>query len=64
MRDDLTRLIKKPPTENRLPAPDTPPPIRDKTGLERRQAGDVSSTEVVVKSTDGLFQFTVRVVKA
>ena len=62
MQDDLNRLVVKPGAEKRLPAAVTPPAIRSKTGLERRQAGEVDSTEVTVESTDGLFTFTVRVV--
>lgn len=64
LQDDITRLVKKPPADKRLDAAKTPTPIRAKTGLERRQAGDVASSEVTVQSTDGLFSFTVRVVKA
>jgi len=62
MRDDLNRLIDKPPADKRLPAAETPPAIRSKVGLERKSAGEVDSREVTVESTDGLFSFTVRVV--
>ena len=63
MRDDITRLVKPPPPEKRLTPAETPLPIRAQTGLERKSAGDVESTEVTVESTDGLFTFTVQVVK-
>jgi hypothetical protein len=63
MRDDLNRLIDKPPVEKRLASAETPPAIRAKTGLERKVAGAVNSIEVTVQSTDGLFEFTVNVVK-
>jgi len=61
--DDINRLVKPPPAEKRLPAAVAPAAIRSKTGLERKQAGEVASQEVTVESTDGLFSFTVRVVK-
>lgn len=64
MRDDINRLVKPPLPENRLPAAATPRAIRAKTGLERRQAGDVKTELVTVESTDGLFTFVVRVAKA
>lgn len=64
MKADLNRLIDKPPAEKRLDAAATPKPIRTQTGLERKQAGEVSSEEVTAISTDGLFTFVVRVVKA
>jgi hypothetical protein len=63
MKADLNRLIDKPPAEKRLDTPATPQPIRAKTGLERRQLGEVNSEEVTAVSTDGLFTFVVRVVK-
>lgn len=62
MQDDLNRLIRRPPPEKRLDDPGTPRPIRGQVGLERRRAGEVTSKEVTVASTDGLFSFTVRVV--
>jgi len=62
MQDDLNRLVKKPPADKRLPGAVAPPAIRQQTGLERRQAGEVDGREVTVESTDGLFTFTVRVV--
>ncbi|MCK9386072.1 MAG: hypothetical protein M0Q15_15795 [Nevskia sp.] len=61
---DINRLVDKPLPENRLPEAVTPPAIRSKTGLERQKAGDVNSEQVTAESTDGLFTFTVRVVKA
>lgn len=65
MQDDLNRLVKPAPPENRLADPKTPPAIRTKTGLERVGAGGpVNSHEVTVKSTDGVFTFTVKVVNA
>lgn len=63
MRDLINRLVDPPPPDNRLPPAATPKPIRSKTGLERKVAGEVDSIEATVESTDGLFLFTVRVVK-
>lgn len=63
-KDDINRLIDRPPADKRLDTAATPKPIRAKTGLERRQVGDVTSEEVTAISTDGLFTFVVRVVKA
>jgi len=63
MLDELNRLVAPPPAENRLPNAETPAPIRTRTGLERRTAGDINSADVTAQSTDGLFLFTVRVVK-
>lgn len=63
MKDDFSRLIDRPPPERRLEAASVPEPIRAKAGLERRQAGDVNGRVATVKSTDGLFLLTVRVVK-
>lgn len=62
MQDDINRLVARPAPEIRLDPADTPAAIREKTGLEARRAGLVNSNEVTVKSTDGLFTFTVRVV--
>jgi len=64
MQDDITRLVKPGSPENRLDPAATPDAIRDQTGFQPKQAGKVDSSEVTVKSTDGLFTFTVRVVKA
>lgn len=64
MQDDLNRLIKRPPPEIRLDVAKSPPAIREQTGLERQQTGVISGEEVTVQSTDGLFTFVVRVVKA
>lgn len=61
MQDDINRLVKPPAPDNRLAAAATPEAIRAKTGLESKRAGRVDGTEVTVKSTDGLFTFTVRV---
>ena len=64
MYAEINRLVTPPPPENSLKAADTPPAIREKTGLERTgQGGQVAGSEVTVQSTDGLFLFTVRVVK-
>jgi hypothetical protein len=63
MQDDLTRLIKKPPVENRLDPAKTPLAIRSKIGLERKVAGDVQTEEKTLVSSDGLFTFTVNVLK-
>lgn len=60
-KDDLNRLINKPPADKRLDAAKTPTPIREKTGLERRQTGDINTKEVTAVSTDGIFTFVVRV---
>ncbi len=62
--DDINRLVRPAPPENRLAAAAAPRAIRAQTGLERRQVGEVPSEEVTVQSTDGLFTFTVRVVSA
>jgi len=64
MQADINRLVDKPPADKRLDVAATPKPIRAKTGLERKQAGEVASEEVTAISTDGLFTFVVRVVKA
>ena len=63
MKTDLNRLVNPPPADKRLAAAVKPAAIRAQTGIERRAAGDVDSSEVTVQSTDGLFTFTVRVVK-
>lgn len=62
--DDLNRLVKPAPPEQKLAGAATPPAIRTKTGLERKQAGNVDSEELTTESSDGLFTFIVRVVKA
>lgn len=59
---DINSLVKRPLPENRLDPVTNPAAIRAKTGLESRQAGKVAGSEVTVKSTDGLFTFTVNVV--
>lgn len=64
MKDDLNRLVAKPPADKRLNAAGTPDAIRDGIGLERQKLGRVASEEVTVESSDGLFTFIVRVVKA
>lgn len=64
IKDDLNRLLAKPPAAKRLPAAATPEAIREQTGLEREKLGKVNSEEVTVESSDGLFSFIVRVVKA
>jgi hypothetical protein len=64
LKDDVARLVPPPPPINRLSPAVAPDAIREQTGLERKQAGKVDSEEVTVESTDGLFTFTVRVVKA
>lgn len=63
-KDDINRLVARAPADKRLDTAITPDAIRAKTGLERKQVGTVNSEEVTVQSTDGLFTFTVRVVKA
>lgn len=63
MLNDLNRLVSREAPENRLDPADTPPPIRSRTGLERKQAAEVQAEEVTAKSTDGLFTFVVMVVK-
>jgi hypothetical protein len=64
MKADLNRLVDKPLPEITLGAAGDPPAIRSKTAIERKQVGTVASNEVTVESTDGLFTFTVRIVKA
>lgn len=61
---DLNRIVEKQPDETGLPAAKVPPAIRDKTGLERKQAGSFTTEEITVQSTDGLFTFKVLVIKA
>lgn len=63
-RDDVARLTPRPSPDKRLGAARAPRAIRAQTGLERRAVGDVESKEVTVKSTDGLFTFTVNVVES
>ena len=63
MKDDLNRLVQKPAVDKRLEAAATPPPIRSKTGLERQAVGKVDTVEVEAQSTDGLFVFSITVVK-
>jgi hypothetical protein len=64
MKEDINRLVDKPLPEIKLDNAAVPDAIRAQTGLERQQTGKVNSEEVTVESTDGLFTFTVRVVKA
>lgn len=63
LKDDITRLVDKKPEPKRLDGAVAPDAIRAQTGIERRRIGQVNSEEVTVTSTDGLFTFTVRVVK-
>ena len=60
---EIARLMPLPLPEARLDGARSPAAIRARTGLERKRAGSVESAEVTVESTDGLFTFTVRVVK-
>ena len=65
MKADINRLVDRPKPEIKLNAPTTPEAMRAKTGLERQQTGKFGeSEEVTAKTTDGLFLFVVRVVKA
>lgn len=64
MKDDINRLVARQPADKRLDAAGTPDAIRTGTGLERQKIGKVNSEEVTVESSDGLFTFIVRVVKA
>ncbi len=65
VKDDIARLTPAPDKTQRLASAATPSAIRAKTGLERKQAGKASAgQEVTVQSTDGLFVFTVQVVKS
>lgn len=64
MKADINRLVDKPLPEIKLGDATTPSAIRTQTGLEKKQVGNVNSEEVTAESTDGLFTFTVRVVKA
>lgn len=65
IKDNINRLVDKPPPDNRLQGESPPAALRAKTGLEPlRRASKVDGTEVTVESTDGLFTFTVRVVKS
>lgn len=61
--DEITRLVKPAPADKRLDAAGIPDAMRDKTGLTRRQAGIFTTEEVTAQTTDGLFTFTVIVVK-
>lgn len=63
IKDDVNRLVRPPAPDTSLQPAKLPPAIRDKTGLERKQAGSFATEEVTVQSTDGLFVFTVLVVK-
>lgn len=63
LKDDISRLVDKKPEPKRLDGAGNPAAIREQTGIERRRIGQVSSEEVTVTSTDGLFTFTVRIVK-
>lgn len=72
IKNDIPRLSGKPPAENALPAPQTPPAIRAKTGLSDSKAGIASPLsesdydarawhpEKTLVSTDGIFTFKVR----
>ena len=62
MRDDITRLVKRPPADKRLQAATKPVAIRSQTGLERPPGSQFNINEITVESTDGLFTFTVKVV--
>lgn len=64
VQSDIARLVAPPPADPRLDPAGTPAAIRAKTGLERKQVGSVASEEVTTQSSDGLFTFIVRVVKA
>lgn len=64
MKDDLNKLVNRPPAEVRLGEPAIPLAMRTKTGLEREAAANVEGEEVEVQSTDGVFTFVVRVIKA
>ncbi len=64
MKDEINRLIARPPADKRLSDAGTPEAIRDGIGLERQKMSKVASDEVTVESSDGLFTFIVRVVKA
>ncbi len=64
IKDDIARLVGRPPAEKRLDAVTPPPAMPAKTGLERKiRAGgvDLNIEEVTVTSTDGLFTFVVNV---
>ena len=64
MQDDISRIVRRAPPDKRLDPASSPAAIRAKTGLERKAVGDVNSETVTAVSTDGLFTFVVRVVKA
>lgn len=61
--DDINQLVRPQPAEKKLDTATTPAAIRAKTGLAEKNAGKVNGTQVTVKSTDGLFTFTVTVAK-
>lgn len=64
IKNDIGRLVPPPDKTPRLDAVKSPAALRAKTGLERKQAAKSSAgQEITVQSTDGLFTFTVQVVK-
>lgn len=65
-KDDIARLTPLPAADNRLDKARAPLAIREKTGLQQRSSAraDNASEEITVESSDGLFTFIVRVVKA
>lgn len=61
--DDINRLVRPTPPANKLAEAQSPDAIRAQTGFEPKSAGKVDGTQVTVKSTDGLFTFTVTIAK-
>lgn len=64
IKNDIGRLVPPPDKTPRLGAAKSPTALRAKTGVERKQSAKAQAgQEITVQSTDGLFTFTVQVVK-
>lgn len=61
--DDINRLVRPASPDKQLDAAATPDAIRAKTATTPKNAGKVDGAQVTVKSTDGLFSFTVTIAK-
>lgn len=60
---DLGKLVQPQGGNTGLDPAGQRPALPARTGLEAEKGGKVQGREISVKSTDGLFLFTVRVVK-
>lgn len=63
MKSEINRLVDPPPPDNSIGPAEMPKAIRAKTNLAARQAGLYETEIKTVESTDGLFTFTVQVLK-